>query len=149
MAHPRTVLIVGNGLTIDSIKSTEQELLASWNPSRPLSWDVRVDGTRAARECFPKFFDQVDAEQLADRGASDFAIIDRIARVAEQRAAEARAAELKQVLRSDRTARSVADFASGFEPALVDTELRHFLGFAYSDLILNSARCARCGGGIG
>ena len=119
--------MVGNGLTLDLIASVCPTLWANWHPSRPLSWDVRVEDGRPARECLPKFFAEVDAVRGDDPAASDFTLIDRVAGIVEERRRSADAID-SQESNKDRHA-----------AALVDTELRHFLGLAYSALDLQLA----------
>ncbi|MGZ4264145.1 MAG: hypothetical protein ACXVS6_08490 [Solirubrobacteraceae bacterium] len=125
--QPRTALVVGNGLTLDLIASVCPMLRANWHPSRPLSWDVRVEDGRPARECLPKFFAEVDALHADDPAASDFTLIDRVAAIAEARRRAANASHPHE--RNE----------AGFAAALLDTELRHFLGIAYSALDLQLA----------
>ena len=120
--------MVGNGLTLDLIASVCPTLCANWHPSRPLSWDVHVEDGRPARECLPRFFADVDAVQADDPAASDFTLIDRVAGIAEERG---------------RAADSIQPHGwseAGHAAALLDTELRHFLGIAYSALDVQLAK---------
>lgn len=102
---PRTILVVGNGLTL-SFLNHAGESMAAWDTRSPLDWDITIDTGQSLRECFPAFYSHVDELRISHPDWPDFAIIDEIARVNNP----------------------VADYRSG----LRDTELRHFLALAYS-----------------
>jgi hypothetical protein len=119
---PRTAIVVGNGLTIDLIASSDPALFTDWHPSRPLSWAVRVEDGRPLRDCLPHFFTEVDAVLAAWPHVSDFTVVDRIVKLAEERRRSADALGWR------------AGQAPGYEAGRLDTEARHFLGIAYSAL---------------
>ena len=115
---PRTVLVVGNGFTIDFMASAG--LTGAWPPSSPLSWDVATHDGRDVRTCLPALFSEVEAVRADDPSLTDFGVIDEVVRraAARQAAADAMAWPLGR--------------DEGWAAAKLETEARHFLGLAYS-----------------
>jgi hypothetical protein len=117
-----TALVVGNGLTLDLISRSDPSLLTNWHPSRPLSWDVTVDDGRQLQGCLPHFFVEVDTLLTDNPGADHFAVVDEVVRISEDRQRQADAMGYP------------AGNKAGYEAGRLDTEVRHFLGLAYSAL---------------
>jgi len=124
---PRTVLVVGNGLTLDAMARGDPELFERWNPSAPLAWDLQVPDGRRIRECLPQFFGEADAIREAMPEASDFGVIDEVIRRGEGAARYA-------------ASRTGANSAEAMWASRVEPEARHFLGLSYTALDLELQR---------
>lgn len=104
--RPRTVLVVGNGLTLSFLEHAGRAM-AAWDTGSPLGWDIVIDTGQPLDHCFPVFYRQVGELRTRHPDLSDFAIIDEIVRAHKRRLED-------------------------FESALLYTEVRHFLSLAYS-----------------
>src|SRR5664280_2703522 len=82
-AHPATILVFGNGLTLSFLEHAG-DAMSAWNTSRPLSWKIVHEPTgQTLEECFPAFYAQAAHLRAANPEWSDFQIIDQIVSVAQ------------------------------------------------------------------
>lgn len=94
-------------------------LLSARHPSRPLDWNLVIPDGRRLQTALPEFYAEVNAVRAAQPSASHFDVIDAVWKTAERRRIAADAA---------------GDFDAGYQASLIDSQLRHFLALAYSDL---------------
>lgn len=120
--EPQTLLIVGNGLTLDLVSRSGTELFTAWHPTRPFDWDVRTEDGRIVRpDLLPYFFGAVDAAFAANPDAGHFEVIDDVLR--EARAKMHDAERDGDIPSWDPRVR---------DPSMVITEAHHFLALAYT-----------------
>jgi hypothetical protein len=117
---PRTLVVAGNGLTLDLMNEFGgTALLSTRHPSRPLDWDLAIPDGRRLETVLPEFYAELQAVRSAQPDASHFDLMDAVWKAADQR---------------QRAAHETRDMEALNKAALVDSQLRHFLALAYSDL---------------
>jgi hypothetical protein len=113
----RVAALIGNGLTISF--GEWSGLSDRWDTQRPLDWPVMTPGKPKVSllDSLPEFRDTVEHVRSMNAGLSDFEVFDEVTRITGVRPMD-------------------------FDKALIQTQLRHFLGLAYSTYQLDADQVA-------